>query len=197
MTNYLKVVEFFPSDYPAYHYLAPLLLQIGDMEGYQRHRQRIVQQFGSTSDPIIAERLSKDCLVLPPGATNLELITKMADVAVAAGPAHTFWRYFQFVKGLAEYRSGHFAAAADWLQKVLDEKGHWNRRVATLAVLAMAQHQLGQVEQARVTLEDGVQTASRVLPKSPDNLGDDWNDWIIAHLLLREAQILIGGGAPK
>jgi hypothetical protein len=35
----------------------------------------------------------------------------MVETAVAAGPHHPYWPYFQFVKGLAGYRQGRFAEA--------------------------------------------------------------------------------------
>ena len=194
LTNFARIIEFFPEDYAAYHSFAPLLLQIGDVEGYQRHRERILSHFANTSDPLIAERLAKDCLLLPTSATNLALIARMADVAVAAGPSHKSWAYFEFVKGFSEYRQGNFGKAADWLEKVLREEGHWNRRVASYMVLAMAQYRVNP-EQARTTLANGLQTADKHLPAIGDSLGEDWNDWIIANLLKREATGLIKGNA--
>src|SRR5713101_8044303 len=104
ITNFNRVIELVPADHDAYHSLAPLLAQSGDQEAYRRLCARILRQFGGTSDPAIAERMAKDCLILPPPAADLETIGKMADTAVAAGPDHKFWHYFQFVKGLAEYR---------------------------------------------------------------------------------------------
>src|SRR5262249_28754292 len=118
MTNYSRAIQVNPTNHLAYHHIAPLLLQTGDLAGYGAHRERILRQFGATQDPMIAERMAKDCLLLPPLAADLETLGKMADVAVAVGPTNTFWRYFQFVKGLAEYRQGHFDAAVKWLQEV-------------------------------------------------------------------------------
>src|SRR5438094_3772540 len=57
--NFAKVVEFIPTDHQAYHALAPLLLQNGDREAYQRLRERILGQFGQTSNPVVAERMAK------------------------------------------------------------------------------------------------------------------------------------------
>jgi hypothetical protein len=34
------------------------------------------------------------------------------------------------------------------------------------------------------------------LPKlGKDRLGDDWNDWVIAQILMREARAMVEGGA--
>jgi hypothetical protein len=59
----------------------------------------------------------------------------------------------RFVKVLAEYRLGHFAAAAEWLKKVAPKKEHRNRNVEVQMVLAIAQHFFGQSAGARVTLD--------------------------------------------
>ena len=170
-----------------------MLAQSGDEEGYRRLRARILRQFAGSSDPVIAERMAKDCLILPPAAADLETISKMADTAIAAGPNHEFWDYFQFVKGLAEYRQGHFSSAAEWLQKVVAHESDPYRTVAAYMVLAMAQHQLKQVDDARATLAKGIEMAEAKIatPGSPQ-----WNDQMAARLLMREAKELIEGRPP-
>src|SRR5438309_6782303 len=64
--NYTRVVELLPTDHEGYHCLAPLLVQTGDLEGYHRHCERILRQFAGTSNPVVAERMAKDCLFVPP-----------------------------------------------------------------------------------------------------------------------------------
>ena len=84
LTNFSKVIKFIPSDHSAYHYVAALLIQTGDLEGYRRHRDEILRQFAQSSDPVTAERVVRDCLILPPPAADLPVLSKMADVALAA-----------------------------------------------------------------------------------------------------------------
>ena len=194
ISNYKKVIDLMPSDHPAYHSLAPLLVQIGDLDEYRRHCERTLRQFAGTSDPLIAERMAKDCLILPPPAADLETIGKMVDVAVAAGPNHPQWEWFEFVKGLYEYRRGHFPAAVEWLQKITAQPGHQPLNVGSDMVVAMAQYQLGQSGEARATLAKGVELADGKLEKSnKEDFGQDWINWIIAKALAREAQALIAG----
>ena len=190
LTNYTQAVQFMPSDHLAAHHLAPLLLQMGDVPAYQRHRDRMLRQFSDTADPVIAERIAKDCLILPPPTADLEALGKMANTALTVDSIHKSWADVYFVKGLAEYRQGHFAGAVEWLQKVLREKRSGSRNVEAQMVLAMVQHQLKQTDDARATLAIGLQTAER-LKKAGEDLGDDWNDWIIAHLLIHQAQALV------
>jgi predicted negative regulator of RcsB-dependent stress response len=136
ITNYAHAVEFMPADHLLYHCLAPLFLQVGDVEGYQHHRQRMLRQFSQTSDPVVAERIAKDCLILPPATSELAAITKMTGTAIAANPASA---YFEFVKGFAEYRQGQWAAAADQMQQVVSKPGDRYRTGEAWIVLAMAQ----------------------------------------------------------
>src|SRR4029077_1182327 len=105
--NFKRSVTVDPTNYYPYHYLAPLLVQTDDLEGYRKLYKRMLDQFGQTADPVVAERIAKDCLVLPPPAADLERLAKMADTAVAAGPNDSSWPYYVVVKGLAEYRRGH------------------------------------------------------------------------------------------
>src|SRR6185503_19919470 len=103
--------------------------------------------------------------------------------------------YFQFAKGLAQYRQGRFSSAVEWMQKVLAKAGEdSNRGVQAHMVLAMAQHQLKHPDEARTALAKGVAIAETKLPKLANGeLDVGWNDWIIAHSLMREAKMLIEG----
>jgi hypothetical protein len=70
----------------------------------------------------------------------------------------------------------------------------WQRDVAAWAVLAMAQHRLQQTEQARTALAKALELAQTKLPQlGSDNLEQDWVDWLIAQILLREAKALLAG----
>jgi tetratricopeptide (TPR) repeat protein/tRNA A-37 threonylcarbamoyl transferase component Bud32 len=193
ITNFLKVTEFAPSNYDGYDFLGPLYVQSGNPEAYQRLRELILSRFGATSDPNTAERASKDCLMLPSSSADLAAIDRMADTAVAAGSQTGFWEFFQFAKGLAEYRQGNFAGSSDWMQKVLASEGKVHFRDASAyAVLAMSRQQLKQFDLARSALAKAREIADKYLPKfGSHNLGGDWKDYIIAGVLLREAEALV------
>jgi tetratricopeptide (TPR) repeat protein len=193
ITNFMQVIDLVPSDHTAYHDLAPLVAQTGDQPAYGQLCARILRQFGGSSDPIVAERMAKDCLILPCPNIDLETIGKMVRTAIAAGPTHRYWDYFQFVQGLAEYRQGHFANAAESLEKVTAHKEDATRTADAYAVLAMAQFQLKQTEPALATLAKGRAIAETKLAK----VGSlQWDDQVTAQLLIREATILLEG-APK
>jgi hypothetical protein len=69
------------------------------------------------------------------------------------------------------------------------EKG--TRGLELHAVLAMSQYRLHHPDAAR----DALEKASRIEQKLPHldrgDLGDIWSDWIIGHILLKEAKELI------
>src|SRR5439155_20823550 len=88
ITNFMKVVDYMPADHEAYHFLAPLLVQAGDLEAYRRHCERVLRQFSGTSNPVVAERRAKDCLFVPPPASDFTSIAMSLETAVAAGPNH-------------------------------------------------------------------------------------------------------------
>jgi tetratricopeptide (TPR) repeat protein len=97
------------------------------------------------------------------------------------------------VKGFAEHRLGRFPEAVDWLQKVVLQTNDVERTVQAHAVLAMAQHRLGRKEEARAALANATGLADTRLGKpGSGTLDEQWHDWIIAHLLIREASELIG-----
>jgi tetratricopeptide (TPR) repeat protein len=192
VTNYSKVVSLLPTDHIAYHLLAALLARDGDTEAFRRHRELILARYADVSDPAIAERMAKDCLVFPPPPAELPAVEKMANIAIAAGPSHAYWRYFQFVKGFAEYRLGRFASAAEWLKSAAPEPGDISRSAEAWAVLACCQSRLGQPAEAAASLAKAVAITEHSLPNlEKDSPGDLWNDTIIANILVREAKALI------
>ncbi len=202
-----RVRELRPQDYFAWAELAAVLVQAGDVAAYREHCRKSVELFGNTTDPKVADGIAKACLTLPSSGTDPAAVGKMADTAVARGQTD-YMTWFEFCKGLAEYRQGHFSAAAEWTQKVLSRSGDPHapvpmfagtadvpeRDVEAYAVLAMARYQMKQTNQARVSLAKGLELADQKLPKlAIADLGSDWKDWIIGHALLREAKAPIEG----
>jgi tetratricopeptide (TPR) repeat protein len=117
----------------------------------------------------------------------------LAETAITAGKDDSRVADYQLVKALAEYRESKYGKAVEWSEKALDPSGtNYNRGVQAGAVLAMAQQRLGQTNEARTALAKAKQIAETKLPKpGSGDLGPDWQDWIISHTLLREAQDLI------
>jgi pentatricopeptide repeat protein len=197
--DFATLIDLEPENHEVYHSLAPLLVQSGDLEAYQRHCAKMLEQFAKTDDSLVAERMAKDCLILPSSEVDLDAVGKLVDFAYAADDSHWAWIYFQFVKGLCDYRQGRFADSAQLMQKVLSRPREflWRDAQAYL-VLAMAHHQLGQTDKAGIALAEASKIIDANVPRHGSGaLDDGWTDWIIAQALLREAQTLIDSSVDK
>jgi serine/threonine protein kinase/Flp pilus assembly protein TadD len=170
-----------PSDQDAWHGYAQLCLFLGKETQYRLARRNLLDRFGRTTDLVVAERVGRDCLLLPASGKELRQAVTLIDRAVDFGPKHEAFRFFLFAKALAEYRLGNLDSAISLLygpaSSVLGP--------APRLVLAMAQHDKGRKEEARKTLATAI-------------LAFDWEEsWALDegawmyHVLRREAEALI------
>jgi serine/threonine-protein kinase len=167
---------------------AELCLFLGLHEEYRRARLALLDRFGATTAPNIAEPVGRACLLLPGTDDELRKAAALTDRAVAAKESTPAWiyRYHLFAKGLAEYRQGRLASAIAMMEgeasKVMGP--------APRLILAMAQHDQGQKEQARQTL------AKAVVAFDWSAAQADGRDVWIVHILRREAEALILPNLP-
>jgi hypothetical protein len=188
-----QVVEYRPENHESYHMLAPLLVAGRDLEGYQQLCRRIVARFGGTSNLAVADRMAKDCLILPSAGVDLKPVAAMAEFAVTNGAGASTAAFYQCCKALAEYRQEHFEEAVQWAERAAKNPFPYSQAEA-YAILAMSQYRLKQVANARTALVKGDTVVAEHLPKlGIQRLGYDWRDWIIVHALLDEAHGLIDG----
>jgi tetratricopeptide (TPR) repeat protein len=190
------VREVDPENHEVWHQLAALLVASGQVDDYRELCRKSAERFGKTTHPLTAERIAKDCLILPASGADLAVVAKMADIAAAA-TNHLATPRFQLAKGLAEYRQGRFASAVDRVNKTLTATGKESGRdVEAYMVLAMAHYQLKQTDKALSAYASGVEIERTDLPKlESGDIGGGWLDWIIAHALMREAKEMIEGDA--
>ena len=90
---------------------ACLQWQIGDREGYRRLCRDMLDRFGQTSDPLIAHRVARACLLTPDLADEAERVMQLADRTVRGTEGTGLYGVFLQTKGLAEYRAGRRSAA--------------------------------------------------------------------------------------
>jgi tetratricopeptide (TPR) repeat protein len=192
--DYSRLVDFEPQNSMAYHALASLLVQSGDLRGYRLHSAQELARFAGTTDPYIAHHMAKDCLILPDSGVDLSAVGAWADTAVTAGKDNG---WFQICKGLAEYRQGKFVSAADWMQKGLTQSvGEPDEGdLQAYMVLAMAQYRSKHTAEASAALAKGVEIETKLPKLDSGDFGLRWRwiDWIIAQALMREAKALIEG----
>jgi hypothetical protein len=138
---------------------------------------------------VIAERIAKDCLILPSSGVDLNTMAALADTAIQGSSDHSAQDWFGLVKGLAEYRLGRFASAGEWAQKALShpvEALHPDIECSLL--LAMAQHRLGSASDGTSSLAKAIDTAETKLVATDNDLGSGWINWVFSQALLQEAK---------
>jgi serine/threonine-protein kinase len=183
-----KALETNPADHAPWYGYAELCLFLGHEDEYRRARRTLLAKFGASTDPFVAERTGRACLLVPGSGDELRGAAALAARATAADRARYGHVYpsFQFVKGLADYREGRFD------QTIAAMKGDASRvpGPGPRLVLAMALHRQGKVEEARRQLADAV-------------LSYDWRDTnvrdqdgCICHVLRREAERMIVPNLP-
>jgi serine/threonine-protein kinase len=177
-----KLLEANPPDHGIRHGYAELCLFLGDEDEYRHERRYLLGRFGDTTDPYVAERVSRACLIRPAPEDELRLAVVVATRAVARTPGDQGANpYFVFARGLAQYRQGQFdlaiAAMRGDASPVLGP--------APGIVVAMALHQKGETNLARRAFASAVLSydwrANQVLDQHA----------CVAHLLRREAEAMI------
>ena len=181
-----------PTNSSYYHILVPLLVVKGNVEEYRHLCTEIVTRFRNTTDLYVADRMAKDCLILPSAGVELTAVAALADLAVSRGSNAAAAPYFKFCKALAEFRLCHYEEAINWAR--LAAQGSFVcPKANAAAVIAMSQFKLNQLDNARAALAECGKIIEEKLPKPEQDLGTDWRDWIIAHALRSEARQLIDG----
>jgi serine/threonine protein kinase/predicted Zn-dependent protease len=179
--------------------LAALRLDAGDVAAYRRGCRRVLERFGTTDDPGDAAFIARTCALLPFPDGDAERVLKLADRAVTGTEKHPLHTYFQLTKALAEYRAGEFTASVTRLQALAPKADGGREDATAFTVLALAQHRLGQTEEARAALANAraVAAARMADPREGRPFGQDWSDWVHFRILYREAEGLLTGAGTE
>jgi serine/threonine-protein kinase len=215
----IKAVEYKPQDHMHYVSLLVLLAGTGDLKNYDLYRHACLDRFAKLQNPLIGERIAKACLIFPAFGNDLVVSDRLAQAAfklasdrenqarqpliqdrikaISADFAVAYISYHRFAKGLADYRQGRFASAAEAMRKSIADpfygQGH-SRYLQSYMVLAMAHYQMNEFDEARSAFDKGIEIEETKLPRFDSAyLGPDWywRDLVIAHALKKEAQALL------
>ena len=179
----------------------PIQIERGNMQDYERFRRAAIARYTGTTDPVFAERTLKISLLWPadePLLKSLEPLSEISansmNVTEGQDPVMTAWRCISLA--LAAYRQDYTPTAKVWCQRCLSYSESNSCRIATAHIIqAMACHQLGEVETARLELAQGRDLTTAQFAKglgAGTGLDGFWYDWLFARILLREAEALIG-----
>jgi tetratricopeptide (TPR) repeat protein len=191
-----RAMEVDPSDHYSWFLAGHLLLQLGDIDQYRTHCNEMLSRFGDENSPQVADRVAKIVLLAPAPGQNLDAAARAAAKAVTSRKDDWTVPFAQMGKGLAELRTGNPEAAIEWCQRALgNESGYWAWETPTHIVVALARHQLGQLEDAERELAVAQGMIRTKLPAAgKGDLGSMWSDWIFCQQLLVEAEKLIRTG---
>jgi serine/threonine protein kinase/tetratricopeptide (TPR) repeat protein len=184
----------------------PVLIELGDTNGYERFRQAAVARFNGDNHPF-ADRIIKISLLLPADKKLMKTLESLAGETTQSFSTNTdvstdiflaAWRSVSLA--LMEYRRGNYAKAADLCQQCLNYPEYIAPRTATARViLAMSEWKLGKTDEARSELAQAREIIENKFKSQLDRGGPMqgfWFDWTFARILLDEATALIQGN-PK
>jgi thiol-disulfide isomerase/thioredoxin len=194
-SDYTRLAALDPAEtfYPKR--LARLLVQTGDLARQEEICRQMLARFGSTEDDAQAEATAKTCLLRPLSGATLKAAASLAEKAAAKGPDNIA---AQLAGALASYRLGEFEASAGRLDDFFKLPPNLRLSAQAYAVLAMAQHRQGKTTEAAAALAKARDITESKLPQpGTENLGGEWYNILGAHILLREAQNLIGGASSE
>jgi tetratricopeptide (TPR) repeat protein len=185
-----KVAELAPAD-PWHPYKAAALhLRAGDLAGYRNICREMLERFGDTEDPGVAELVAMTCLLLPEAVADRDRVLKLADWPMTRDVNN---RWFLFCRALAEHRAGRHTEAVQGLERYAPRASGGAGDASAFAVLALAQHQQGRREDALAALDQAERIVAAKLPDPAGGrpFGDDWYDWLHSQALLGEAEKLL------
>jgi tetratricopeptide (TPR) repeat protein len=177
-------------DSMAWLYLAVVEIEHGDAADYRQHCRRMLERFGTSTDPFELERTAKaGLLVLPASPDEAARLLAIVRAAVErAGPGSQAVEWLLLTLGLAEYRAGDTEAALKALEHCLEHAPNPILSIPALSIRAMALQRRGRSEAA----QDCLARAERLiaLPSTPP-WPADWPDRLIARRLASEAAAVV------
>ncbi|HEY1120109.1 MAG TPA: hypothetical protein VGE67_00855, partial [Haloferula sp.] len=180
--------------------LAPLVLEQEGQEAYEHLRGRVLMNYLPVRSTRSAQQVLKICLLTPAEPSMLEGLRDVATVCESniAGPNHIVpnpdWEAFSMA--LYHFRTQNYPAALEWRNRCFTApKVSRVCATAVRAVAAMAAFQLGQPEEARAELAKAQADCGK--PPSLADFKNTWWDWIIARILVREAEVMMAANAPE
>ncbi len=199
-----RVKELDAKNLPARVQLALLRLQSGDVAGYRTERNALLEAVQHLDRVSITHETAQIALLESLDSPQFEIAQTLAANAVR-------WEYpdgtllnRQLTRSLVEYRLGRFDGAIEWSRKTLSTAGSksipgWTHArqsaafVGANAILAMANHKMGNHAGAAEALRMAVQTATTNVPFAVGvDPGREWSAALVAHQLLKEAQTMLG-----
>jgi Flp pilus assembly protein TadD len=166
----------------------------GDTTAYRRTCAQMLERFGHTLDPQVAERTAGACCLAPDAVEDFALVERLAELAVHGNEKHDLFYYFALVKAQVEFRAGRYEEAIKWVRREPPEADAAPWEASRFSLLAMANHRLGKTQDARDALHEAQAIMSAKMPdpsKGRPFEGGNWRGWLPCQLRVREAETLL------
>jgi serine/threonine protein kinase/Flp pilus assembly protein TadD len=183
-----------------WHVWATLLAYTQDADGYRRLCTRLPTRFPEGEVGEYRNQLVRAMTIAPSRDIDLSWTVAVAEKAVQED-GHRAWDLYAL--GKAHFRIDEFRRAVAYFKESLDRDSSWQNGTLNFAGLAMAHHQLGDIEQSRNALaeaKEAMENLSRDLfigdRLIPANYGNWWEHWLECQLVYREAALLVDRKTP-
>ncbi len=177
--------------------------EVGDRPRYEQVRRIALERFGTTRNAIVAEQILKACTLRPADPETMAKIAPFGEFLESTiGPAGTnegagdiaAWHCYSL--SLWYHRRGDPEQAIRWSEWSLQRSMEQPPRVACVRLLlAMARHRMGETDEARMLLTDSAKAIQELIESTSGTWSgelENWADWMNAHILLKEAEAVIG-----
>jgi tetratricopeptide (TPR) repeat protein len=150
--DYARAVELGATSDRVLSQHALLRLAVGDTDGYRGACKTMLDRFGGTLNPRIANNVAWVCAYAPDAVVDRDRIVRLAEVVAARHPK----KYATLnTLGAALYRAGKYEAAVEKLEEAM--KAHPSGGAPfDFLFLSMAHHHLGHTKEARHWLDKAV-----------------------------------------
>jgi serine/threonine protein kinase/tetratricopeptide (TPR) repeat protein len=190
MVGYVHACADDPGNHWNWYHLACLKLYLGDEASYREAADQMLKRFGKTDVPTMGERTAKVWLLVPRSSAEMARVRRLLDQAMASDEDAGVKGWFALTSALAEYRLGH----SDTALKLTDKASSLKTPAATASVdlvRAMAHQGLGDTAKARELLAKAAARMNEMAKPGAEPIPSPEN-WLICHILKREAEQLIG-----
>jgi serine/threonine protein kinase len=192
--DFRRAVELDPIVDWNWYYAIVTLVEISEGPGYRKLCLEMLRTFESSPDPLLAERIAKLWLLTPDCPGDPAIPGQLSDRALAENASKKLNYWVMSTKGLSEYRAGHFAEAASWLNKAIDATPSKTPQCKALSglFLSMALQRQGARDQAKQAYDAAAQIIDRHQSQDGGDFGADWCDWLMCAIVRREAGPMMG-----
>jgi hypothetical protein len=177
---------------------------VGDWPRYEQVRRIALERFGTTQNTIVAEQILKACTLRPADPATTDKIAKLGTFLESAigpegrnGLTEDGAAWASHSLALLYHRHHDPEQTIRWGELSLQrDMGAESRVVCVRLLLAMARYRLGETEEARKLLATAAKPIRALMESSSGKWSDEiipWVDWMVSHILLQEAEAMIGG----